>query len=512
MKTITNIKKGFFLAICCFFSLSILAQKIVYSDPDREDTRRINFEVIGKINGKYLVYKNMNNHNWIVSYDDNMDQVKKTEQDYMPQDKLINVDFLPYQDFFFMIYQFQRKNVIYCYGVRVNEEGKKITEPVELDSSHISALGNNKVYNIISSEDKKMVMLFKINSKNKEKFIITTMLFNTDPQLIKKSVITLPMEERNEYLDEFQLDDQGDLVFTKFYRQSSDVISRAQMVVKYANSDSFLFNDLKIDERYLDEIHIKVDNFNNRFLLTSFYYKEKKGNIEGFYFYSWDKLTRTKQMENIVSFGDDLRKDAKGESSLKMAFNDYFIRNIIIRKDGGFLISTESYYTSSRYNGWSRWDYLYGSPYYYSPTDYYSYGPYGNSAWNRSRYYNSGQSMRYHADNIVIISFDKNGTLQWNDVISKEQYDDDSDDLISYQIMNTGGQLHFMFNVEEKKGNLLNDYVLTGTGKVNHNPTLKNLDRGFDFMAKYGKQVSSFQMIIPCLYRNNICFAKIDFN
>jgi hypothetical protein len=78
--------------------------------------------------------------------------------------------------------------------------------------------------------------------------------------------------------------------------------------------------------------------------------------------------------------------------------------------------------------------------------------------------------------------------------------------------MNTGGQLHFMFNVEERKGNLLNDYVLSGSGKVNHNPTLKNLDRGYDFMAKYGKQVSSYQMIMPCLYRNNICFAKIDFN
>jgi hypothetical protein len=46
--------------------------------------------------------------------------------------------------------------------------------------------------------------------------------------------------------------------------------------------------------------------------------------------------------------------------------------------------------------------------------------------------------VRYHADNIVILSFDKNGNLQWNNVISKEQFDDDTDDLISYQLMNTG--------------------------------------------------------------------------
>ena len=120
--------------------------------------------------------------------------------------------------------------------------------------------------------------------------------------------------------------------------------------------------------------------------------------------------------------------------------------------------------------------------------------------------------MRYHADNIVILSFDKDGKLQWNNVIAKEQYDDETDDLISYQLMNTGGQLHFLFNMEERRINLLNDYAVTPGGEINRNPTLKNLDKGFEFMAKYGKQVSSHQMIIPCLYRNNICFAKIDFN
>ena len=509
MKTITNIKKAIFLACSCLFSLTILAQKIVYSEPDRDDTRRMNFDVIGKISGKYLVYKSISNHNWIVAYDDNMNVVTKTEQDYMPPDRVINVDFLPYQDFFFMVYQFQRKNVVYCYGVRLDSEGKKLAEPVELDSSHISALASNKVYNVISSEDKKKLMLFKINSKNKERFVVTTMLFENTPQLLKKSVIVLPMQERNDYLDEFQVDNDGDLVFTKFYRQNNDVISRAQLVVKYAQSDSFLFKDLNIDEKFLDEIHIKVDNFNKRYLLTSFYYKERRGNIEGFYFFSWDKQTGVTQMENAIALNEDLRKDAKGEASLKMAFNDYFIRNIIIRKDGGFLVSSESYYTSSRYNSWNRWDYLYGSPF-YTPLDYYAYSPY-NSLY-RNRIYNSGQGTRYHADNIVIVSFDKNGSIQWNDVIAKEQFDDESDELISYQVMNTGGQLHFIFNVEERKGNLLNDYVLTGSGKVNHNPTLKNLDKGYDFMAKYGKQVSSYQMIMPCLYRNNICFAKIDFN
>jgi hypothetical protein len=59
---------------------------------------------------------------------------------------------------------------------------------------------------------------------------------------------------------------------------------------------------------------------------------------------------------------------------------------------------------------------------------------------------------------------------------------------------------------------LLNDFTLSPDGQINHNPTLKNLDRGYEFLPKYGKQVSGHQLIIPCYYRNYICFAKIEFN
>lgn len=490
---------------------SVVAQKIVYSEPEREDNRRINVEVIGKINGNFLVYKNVRSNNWVVALDNDMKQVSRVEQDYMPGERLINVDFFPYTDFFYIVYQYQRRNVVYCMAAKIDGTGKKIGDVIELDTTHIGFAANNKLYSVVSNEDKSRIMVFKINSKNKQKYILTTHLFDDKLTDIKKTVMTIGMEDRNEYLDEFYLDNDGDFVFTKFYRQNSDIISRASLVVKQALADSFYAKEIEIKERYLDELHLKIDNYNKRYFLTSFYYKEKRGNIEGFYFFVWDKQNRTQTMENTVEFGEELRRDAKGDASLKMAFNDYFIRNIIIKRDGGFLIGSESFYTTSRYNTWNRWNYLYGSPF-LSPLDYYYYSPYYNSLWYRSRFYGNNTNTQYHADNIVLLSFDKEGRLQWNNVIAKEQFDDETDDLISYQLMNTGGQLHFLFNMEERRTNLLNDYTMSPDGKLNRNPTLKNLDKGYDFMAKYGKQVSSYQMIIPCIYRNSICFAKIDFN
>lgn len=487
-----------------------VTQKIVYSEPDKDDTRRMNFEVMGKIGGNFLIYKNVKNSHWISVLDNDMIQTSRVEQGYMPDnDRVINVDFFPYNDFCYMIYQYQKKNVVYCMAARIDGTGKKTGDPVQLDTTHIGFAASNKIYTVSSSEDKSRLMVFKINSRNRKMYVMTTLLFNDRLELLKKSRIPIPMEERYDYLSEFHLDNEGDLVFSKFSRNSNDNISRAAFVVKYAQEDTLLMKELNIEDTFLDEVHIKVDNYNKRYFLTSFYYKQRRGNIDGFYFYIWDKTTDRPIIENTSIFTEELRKEAKGDANIKMAFNDYFIRNIITRRDGGFIIGSEAYYTTSRFNNWSRWDYLYGSPYLSNLNSYY-YSPYYSNWWG-SRW-STNQAVRYHADNIAVLSFDKDGKLEWSNVLGKEQYDDESDDLLSYQLMNTGGQIHFLFNQQERRNNLLNDYSIAPGGEMTHNPTLKNLDKGYEFMPRYAKQVSARQIIIPCQYRNYICFAKIDYN
>jgi hypothetical protein len=500
--------KYLFFICPSLFAFDSFAQKIVYSEPDKDETRRMNFEVVGKVAGNFMIYKNIRGKNFISLYNNDMQQIAKSEQDYMPEDRLINVDFFPYTDYAYMIYQHQRKNVVYCNAVKLDGTGKKIGDIMELDTTHIGFTTNNKIYSAINSDDKSKIMLFKINSRNKSRFLVTTLLFNEVLSLQKRSRLVMPMDERNDYLDEFSLDNDGDLVFTKITRNSNDNVTKTFLIWKPAISDSLSFTDLGLEKIYLDDLQIKVDNANKRYFLSSFYYKERRGNIEGLYFFVWDKTTQKTVMENTLELKEELRKEAKGESNIKMAFNDYFIRNIIVKKDGGFVIGSEAYYTSSRYNNWNRFNYLYGSP---SMLDYYSYSPLYNSWYWRNRF-NNNQSVRHHADNVAILSFDNTGKLEWSNVIHKEQFDDESDDHISYQLINTGGQLHFVFNQEEKRAQLLNDYTVTPEGQINRNPTLKNLDKGYEFMPKYGKQVSNRQVIIPCYYRNYICFAKLDYN
>lgn len=488
------------------------AQKIVYSEKNNDDTKNVNFEIIGKIGGNFLIYKNTRARSRISVLDNDMQAVADNKCDFLPNDdRMINVDFFPYSDHAWMIYQYQRRSVVYCMAAKLDRMGLKTGELIELDTTHLGFAADNKIYSVISSEDKRKLSVFKINSKNKQLYKMTTLLYNDKLELQKKSQLQIAMEERNENLGDFSLDNDGDLIFSKFLRLGNDNISSASFLIKKAQEDTLIENKLNIEKTMLDEIHIKVDNYNKRYFLTSFYYKERRGNIDGYYFFIWDKVNGKPLVETVSIFSDDLRAEARGESSAKMAFNDFFIRHIITRRDGGFIIASESYYTTSRFNNWNRWDYLYGSPYLSPGYNSYYYSPYYDRFfWGRNP--NSNQSLRHHADNITVLSFNAQGQQEWSTVMGKSQFDDDGGDMISFQPVNTGDQLHFLFNQMERRNNLLNDFGVSPSGELTRNPTLKNLDKGYDFMPRFGKQVSAKQMIIPCLYRNYICFAKIEYN
>lgn len=488
---------------------SVQAQRVTYSEPEKDDSRKMNFEIVGKIGANYIIYKNIRNKNKIAVMDSDLKLLASVDQDYLPDnDKVLNVDFFPYTDFFYMIYQYRKKNTIHCVAARINGSGEKVGDLMLLDTTQIGGGADSKIYTVLSSEDKSKIVVFKVNSKNKKLYMITTILLDDKFSLIKKSRLAMPMADKDDFLDQFHVDNDGDLVFTKFERENNETISNAAFVVKYAQADSFMVKELRTGKYFLDDIHIKPDNFNKRYFLASFYFKQKRSNTEGYYFYIWDKNTQQVIMEDTVGFTDEVRREAKGNATIKTAFNDYFIKNIVTRKDGGFVIGAEAYYTSSRGSNWNRYNYM--NPSYMRSYDYYSYSPaYYNSFWG-NRW--GDANTRYQADNITIIAFDKDGKPQWNSVINKEQFDDQSDDPLSYLIMNTGSKVHFLFNTMERRGlQLLNDCTITPDGKITRNPTLKGLDKGYDFLPKYGKQVSSKVVIIPCVYRNYICFAKLEF-
>ncbi len=499
---------GSLLLLC---TLAGWAQKVVYSEPDRNDYRQTEFEIIGKVNGNILVYKSNRSNYSISVYDMEMKQKDRPRLTFIPE-RIINTDFIAYPDYCYMFYQYQKRNIVYAMAAKIDGNGKIVGDPITMDTTEISFLASNKIYSLINSDDKQYISLYKINSKHEDNFVVTTLLYNKQLQQLEKLQLNIPMQKRHDYLTEFAVDNDGDIAFARAVQaQENDNVSSLYFLIKKKDSNTVSSKEMDLRALFLDDVRIKVDNYNKRYILTSFYSKGKRSNIDGMYVGVWDKSADSAVAIGTMQFDENLRNDAKGDNGIKNAFNDYYIRNLIVRKDGGFLLAAESSFSSGRGGNYGRYDYMYGSPFLRYPSDYYMFGPSYGYGYPWYRYNNLGQSTRYNSQNIAVFSFDNTGSANWSTVIPKNQYDDESDAFLGYSLLNTGDQLYFLYNQNERRMQLLTSESISASGKRTRNPTLKNLDQGFEFMTHYGKQTGSRQIIFPCMYRNYLCFAKVDF-
>ncbi len=82
-------------------------------------------------------------------------------------------------------------------------------------TAEISFLASNKIYSVINSDDKQYIGLFKINSKNDDNYVVTTVLYNKDLEKKEKQYLNVSMHDKHDYLTEFSLDDEGDFSFLR---------------------------------------------------------------------------------------------------------------------------------------------------------------------------------------------------------------------------------------------------------------------------------------------------------
>ena len=100
-------KRIIFLSALVYFSINTPAfsQHITYSDINKEDSKRINFEILGNFGSNYIVYKNRSRKHLLTVYDKDMHITDNVKLDFI-SDKTFNVDFISYPDYFFIVYQY----------------------------------------------------------------------------------------------------------------------------------------------------------------------------------------------------------------------------------------------------------------------------------------------------------------------------------------------------------------------------------------------------------------------
>lgn len=497
---------------CCLYQ-SVVAQNIVYTQTDKDLSTTTQFQIMGKSKGNILIYFYENDAHSIVLYNSQMEVIQKNSLKQLPN-SIFNNECVQVPDGFLLFYQYQKKGIVYAMSLKIETDGSVKNEPQLLDTTDIDNTSANKIYKLIYSDDKQYFMLIKEHNSNGKRSILTTVLFENQLglKLVNKVQNQIEMPDKYMALHEYQLDNDGDMlcVRTSGFSQS-DQINKITILQKNKLVNTIEAVDLPVENLYLDDLKIKVDNRNKTFLLLSFFSKQKRGDIDGLFFCTWNKTLQLVNKKATIPFDEELRRDANPENNSKVAFNDFFLRNIVLKQDGSFIIAAENVYSSSRGNNLNRWDYFnpsFGGGAFNN--SYYGTG-FGNSFFPWSRYNSFNNINRYFAENVVILSVNSGGELDWRNTVLKTQVDDNSDNFIGYGVLNSGSELHFLFNMQEKRQTILSDQSITPEGQLIRLPAFRNLRTEYDFMPKFAKQTGLKQIVIPCLYRSYLCFSKIDF-
>lgn len=501
--------------LCLLMSVSVssFCQRVTFSPVQREEDVNMEFEILGRVDSNFLVYKNLRGKHTLTLYDRNMKPVINERLSFMPE-KTVNADFILYPRFFYVIYQFEKNDIVYCYAAKLDNNGKKINEPLLLDTARIGFAGDKRLYSSVFSEDKQKILIYKMRLKG-GRLSLGARIFDSDMNLIDSSVLSSAFSDREEFLSDLSIANDGTIYFARNKREGrNDNFHALELCLRPAGGSGFSTVEIPLDGTFIDEVVLKIDNLNRSLIVNSFYYSSNRGNILGLF-------TAVRKISGDIRYTfnpieDDIRSSISKSGVSRQAFDNLFIRNTYVRRNGSFVITSEDYSTQRQVDNyaWSRSDYLsnFGYP---GMNDFYfpgSFGYYNPGFYRSYRPYTGLQSIRYYYDDVLVMSIDSSLQMKWQKVIPKKQVDDDNENFLSFGTMNYGGELHFFFIEDNRKNDVVTNQSIRPDGEIRRYGSLKSREFAYSFMPRLAKQTGSREMIIPCSNRGNICFALIDFN
>ena len=501
-------KYAFILWIQFLLITKCVSQKVIYTEPQKKDNASMKFEILGKFNSGLLVYKNTSRQHSIAVYDKDMQLLSENELNFIP-DKIIDIDFVCYANHFFVIYQYQKNNIVFCAAADIADNGNVISGPFMLESTSVSFLANNKIYATTFSEDKSKILLYKRYIKN-DQLDFSANVFDAQFNPVDSLTQIMSINQRKEIYSDLSVDNEGNFIFAQTFRKNDNAPATAMKVfIHQLHKDSLKVVNIPLEDKAANMPMIKIDNRNKKYLLNTFYYSENERNIEGLL----SSSISIKDLKNVTfSFNQFSTERQSSGSNFNATYDNLIPKNIILRKSGGFMLIAEDYYYESLYddNRWNRYDPYYPYMPYNSANGYYLNSPYYNSYRPYGNNFDQTRS-RYYFNNIVIADVDSSLQITTMNEINKHQYETDNDNNLSFGFMNTGKEIHFMFIENAQEKSLITDHALSANGSIRKFPVIRNDQHNYEFMPKLGKQIGSNLMVIPFLYFNKVGFAIIEF-
>ncbi len=533
-----------FIAFILVGLQGLTAQSYVMSGIEKTDKDQMQYEVLGKVDGRYWIYKNNDGIATIAQYNDQMQLVQQNDLVFLPK-KLNALEFVTKSNRVYAFYQFQAATTVYAMVAELDEKGQLVGTPTIIDTAEKIRPGSGaKIFNLIESEDRSKLLYFSVNTTNQASIKIKTMALSTPFGKLNEATISINAQNKKSNLSDFALDNKGNLFCLRNVEQpnAAPVVSLLYMA---ADGSEVVETPIVNNSLVLDDIRLKINNTNGTVIVNSFYATEKKGHIEGMYTFIWDIATRQNSLSNASRFTDAVRDAVTNKKNLKNAFDHFYFDQVQPNADGSFTIIVEAATTSSNRNAFSRWDFFWGGPFYNPfifnfwnrPFGFYPWarfgwgmmGPWGWGGWGPGWGLGWGgwgmmrgpwgwgggfggfgyPSVTYSAGKVAILNFDAKANIQSVKTIDKQQSDVNVDQFIGYGQINNAAGTNFLYYQKSKGVRQLIHQTLTPSGAIVQGNAIPLNEKQVEWMPRSLKQVGDKEAILPYQTKGKLGFAKI---
>jgi len=531
--------KPTFTILALFLLTNALAQRVQYTQPEKGYNSYANYDIIGHVGRHNLIFIKGDEGAEIAVYDDAMQKLARVPANILGA-TASKVDFVAYTDHFLAFFQYKSRTAYYCAAFKGDADGRVVEGPVILDSipsvekyDWQYRLGANETklthpaFILLHSENKQWYMLVKSVQQENGAYQTSTVLYGRDLEPLDRSSFTYFPPANFSECSEFILDNDGDLAFAGIGRnEEGERVRRAKLLIKTRGADSLSSVDLSGPGMELEDLRLKVDNDNRRYILTSFYYAPGAKNLTGLCNMIWEKPAKILVGPSLNPLPQDVRNEVITNFSNPAQLLDYFyLRQILVLSDGGFMVLAELFHETLVDRGlpywglpWKRDDFIRGKKdmIFTPPQGFLSYDASENPGFWSTSPFKENIKDTYQGDsrsteNVLVFIMNKAGKTSGIKVIRK--YETSILGLLglSFQTLITGEGVHLIYNEPVRERYLPTLTTIRADGTLEQGQVWHDLDMNPFFFPLYGKQVGPNTMIIPCEIKKTLCFARVEY-
>jgi hypothetical protein len=253
-----------------------------------------------------------------------------------------------------------------------------------------------------------------------------------------------------------------------------------------AGTDQLTDFYLNTEDTYLSKPHITLDYFNNKVIVNGFYSLENAGNSKGILDFGLDMKSHIPIYHNLLPYPENFVSDVVGRQAAQNGeeLRDFYIRKIVPRSDGGYVLLAEEFYTS---------------------TQTYTFTVNGMMQMGTRDLYNYGK--------VGLLSVNKFGEIEWGKVINKSQTS--SQDLGYYSsifVVPLKNSINIFYNDEFRGNSEITQYTLDNNGKLTSKLLFKNQSSSIAVVPREAMQLDAATVLFPTAKDRKFAFLKLLVN